>query len=49
MAGLHYEPGELPVCWVNWALQYERVDIAARNHFRLEAEAARRGADALGE
>ena len=39
LAGFDYKPHEIPTCWISWALQYERVDIAARNQMRLEAEA----------
>lgn len=42
LAGFDYKPHEIPTCWLVWALQYERVEIAARNQMRLEAEAQAR-------
>lgn len=39
LAGFDYKPHEIPLCWIGWALQYERVDVAARNQMRLMAEA----------
>lgn len=42
LAGFDHKPDEVPICWITWALQYERVDIAARNQLRLEAEAQKK-------
>lgn len=42
LAGFDYQADEIPTCWISWALQYERVDLAARAHFRKEGEAQAR-------
>lgn len=41
LAGFNYQPQEIPTCWITWALQYERVDIAARAQMRMDEEAQR--------
>ena len=48
LAGFTYKPETLPICWINWALLYERVDIEARHQLRREAEAQIRQRQALG-
>ena len=42
LAGFDYQPHEIPICWVSWALQFQRVDLAARAHHRKEGEAQAR-------